>query len=277
VTRVDSSAGWNLVRRVSRTFYWSLRLLPKKMRGSAALGYLLARYSDTVADSGTLDADKRLQMLEKVGVAGKNPITEPWDGLSKPEAELVLALPSIWEIFQKSPDKDLIESVWHEILEGQKFDLKRFPNSPSTTLSEKELEQYTQWVAGSVGIFWTQLCERYNPEWTHRSLPEMQELGSNYGCGLQLLNIVKDAETDQARGRYYFPLQNRQSVFKKCHKLLGSGSSYAESIQDRRIRIASQLPVDLARASLPALENPERGRVTRLKVYGLVLHRILFA
>jgi len=41
----------DLLRRVSRSFYLSLAILPRALREPLGLAYLLARASDTVADT----------------------------------------------------------------------------------------------------------------------------------------------------------------------------------------------------------------------------------
>ena len=51
------SIDWPLLKRVSRSFYLSLRLLPRQVRESIALAYLLARLSDTLVDGATTDAE----------------------------------------------------------------------------------------------------------------------------------------------------------------------------------------------------------------------------
>ena len=40
-----------LLSAVSRSFYLSMRFLPREMRPGVAVGYLLARATDTVADT----------------------------------------------------------------------------------------------------------------------------------------------------------------------------------------------------------------------------------
>ena len=53
----------DLLRSVSRTFYLSVRILPPALRETIGVAYLLARTSDTIADSeGTLPA-MRLRRL----------------------------------------------------------------------------------------------------------------------------------------------------------------------------------------------------------------------
>ena len=44
---------------VSRSFYLSISILPKPLRDPVALGYLLARASDTIADTAELPREGR--------------------------------------------------------------------------------------------------------------------------------------------------------------------------------------------------------------------------
>src|SRR5260221_10735891 len=58
-----------LLKPVSRSFYISIRLLPRALREPVALAYLLARTSDTIADSSVVDADERVELLDRFGRA----------------------------------------------------------------------------------------------------------------------------------------------------------------------------------------------------------------
>lgn len=61
-----------LLSAVSRSFYLSMRFLPREMRPGVAVGYLLARATDTVADTVDMDCRERLALLRMMGatVAG---------------------------------------------------------------------------------------------------------------------------------------------------------------------------------------------------------------
>src|SRR3954454_24321937 len=53
-----------LLKAVSRSFYTTLRVLPGKIRPQIGLAYLLARTTDTVADTGLLPVERRLAALD---------------------------------------------------------------------------------------------------------------------------------------------------------------------------------------------------------------------
>src|SRR2546423_5496602 len=52
------------LKDVSRSFYLTLRVLPGKIRPQIGLAYLLARATDTIADTELVPMDQRLQALQ---------------------------------------------------------------------------------------------------------------------------------------------------------------------------------------------------------------------
>src|SRR2546430_6070323 len=62
----DSSSGLltDLLRQVSRSFYLTLRVLPAAIRPQISLAYLLARTTDTIADTQLVPPAERLQALQ---------------------------------------------------------------------------------------------------------------------------------------------------------------------------------------------------------------------
>src|SRR5512137_2614873 len=53
-----------LLRDVSRSFYLTLRVLPASIRPQIGLAYLLARTTDTIADTEVVPVENRLAALE---------------------------------------------------------------------------------------------------------------------------------------------------------------------------------------------------------------------
>ncbi len=58
-----------LLRSVSRSFYLSIRLLPRQLREPIALAYLLARTTDTVADTAPISTSVRMETLKLLSAA----------------------------------------------------------------------------------------------------------------------------------------------------------------------------------------------------------------
>src|SRR5512139_537967 len=54
----------SLLKGVSRSFYLTLRALPGPIRPQIGLAYLLARTTDTIADTGLVAPEERLEALQ---------------------------------------------------------------------------------------------------------------------------------------------------------------------------------------------------------------------
>src|ERR1051325_10952851 len=55
-----------LLRDVSRSFYKTLQILPASIRKQISLAYLLARTTDTIADTELIPVEQRLQALHQL-------------------------------------------------------------------------------------------------------------------------------------------------------------------------------------------------------------------
>ncbi len=223
-----------VLRSVSRSFYLSLRFLPKGLRDPLSLAYLLARATDTLADTAEAPFALRTEGLRNLSAAIQGagssdamvPLRESFAPLQTNEAEraLLRRLPELLEWLGRMPiaDRDEIRNVLVKINRGQTLDLERFDlrtgTSTSTSTSIKairtgaELDEYTYLVAGCVGEFWTRLCFAHVKNFSDRSEQEMRELGIRYGQGLQLTNILRDAGDDLRQGRCYLPADELQSL-----------------------------------------------------------------
>src|SRR5205823_2184888 len=56
----------DVLKSVSRSFYLSLRVLPKKIRPVMGLAYLLCRTADTIADAEAIPSGERLTWLKRI-------------------------------------------------------------------------------------------------------------------------------------------------------------------------------------------------------------------
>ncbi len=224
----------SILARVSRSFYLSIRLLPKKLRDPVSLGYLLARASDTIADTTELPLDLRMENLRLLvrGIQGEA-LGDAIVGLSasvtplqknKAERALIESLQSCLDWLGQSevPDREEVRAVLEQINRGQVLDLERFRNPKQIAALEKsaELDEYTYLVAGSAGEFWTRLCFRHLPKFSARSEGDMLGMGKRYGMGLQLINILRDAGADLRAGRCYFPNEELAVAAMEPSKIL---------------------------------------------------------
>ena len=71
----------DLLRSVSRSFYLSIRFLPAQLREPIGVAYLLARTTDTVADTAQISGNVRLETLKLLsngiqGTASRDVVAE---------------------------------------------------------------------------------------------------------------------------------------------------------------------------------------------------------
>jgi len=263
----------HLLAGVSRSFFLSLRLLPAAVRPSLSLAYALARASDTISDSSDVPAEKRISALRSLPDVLP---TERFDVPVAAEQALLDQLPALLARLAASPDRELIETTWKTIRDGQIFDIERFP-SPSP-LSPAELERYVYLVAGCVGEFWTDLCLARLPDPFQSPATEMRVLGREFGEALQRVNILRDRASDAAQGRIYVSPDDVQAEISRARAGLAAGTAYAAATRSRLLRASVALPADLGRQTLDLLANSPstpRVRVTRPRVWLALLRAVL--
>jgi farnesyl-diphosphate farnesyltransferase len=320
-----------LLKPVSRSFYISIRLLPRALREPVALAYLLARTSDTIADSSAVDVEKRIELLDRfaAGIAGKDEaigrelgevLASPRDpsvragladsasaglrhdeplGMTEGERTLLESAEAILRALENLSPEDQrdVRELLSIITRGQRQDLTRWGGRLAALADAEELREYTYLVAGCVGEFWTRVCFRKVQSFTARDEADMLELGTNYGRGLQLVNILRDAGSDLRAGRCYFPADELRAAnlsvsdllkgpadflpiysrwITEARSLLDAGLEYSIAINPPRVRVATVLPAMIGVRTLSLLE--ERGlealrtrvKVPRSEVRGMI-------
>ena len=263
-----------VLERTSRSFYLTLRLLPRSVRADASLGYLLARATDTIADTSAHPVAQRAEMLRSAAaslgretLAGYNP--SAWSAAQRDPAEraLLAGLPDLWRRMtsRPAPARDRLVRVMAHIVGGQIMDLERIgPGAPP--LDDSELDRYTFLVAGSVGEFWTELCEAETRNFSSAPAEEMRAQARRYGQALQLVNIIRDRRMDAALGRVYVPEQDVPRRTAQAREWLAESVPYCAALRSGRLRYATLLPALLGWRTL-ALETARvPGLITPAKV-----------
>lgn len=266
-----------LLRAVSRSFYLTIRVLPPVVREPIALGYLLARASDSIADTSDAEVERRVEALQQLrhGDIAQHALSALVARQANPaEAELLRRLPALLDALEDSRAQERLWGVWNHILHGQLFDLVRFPEG-AIPLNAEELEEYTFLVAGSVGEFWTRLCADLLPDFSRRPVEELAALGVAYGKGLQLVNILRDRRADAAIGRVYVTDADFAAVKRRARAGLESGLQWAAAVDNGRVRFAGLPPARIGIETLARIEvdsgpvKVSRGDVRRVLLLAL--------
>ncbi|MGH7356143.1 MAG: phytoene/squalene synthase family protein [Candidatus Rokuibacteriota bacterium] len=209
----------DLLRRVSRSFYISLAVLPRGLREPIGLAYLLARAADTVADTRLIPrADRTAHLWAlRVAFAGRaadvGAVARACVSYQAHAAErrLLERVEEILARVQSLPlaDATAVRGVLATLTEGMLFDLSRFPGEDATALGALEtrddLDRYTYLVAGCVGEFWTTLHMDHRRRLAGWDRAAMNASGVRFGKALQLTNVLRDVPGDLRQGRCYLP------------------------------------------------------------------------
>lgn len=283
-----------ILRSVSRSFYLSIRFLPLQLREPIALAYLLARTTDTVADTTRIPGTVRMEALKMLsddiqGKASREVVINhvaSFVPLQQNAAERALleSLPDCLEWLEQTgrADRDDIRAALEKITHGQMLDLHRFdkPAQVRALQTAADLDEYTYLVAGCVGEFWTRLCFRHLRGFASLIQDEMLALGRRYGMALQLINVLRDAGSDVRAGRCYFPEDELRAVglsaaqilsepdrfqpvyqgwMEKAQDGLECGIRYARAIRNRRVRAATVFPALIGARTLALLRKAGAG------------------
>lgn len=288
-----------ILKSVSRSFYLTIQFLPRALREPVSLAYLLARATDTIADTAAIPVSQRLTTLQRFArvIAGE----ENFDMVAEPLREFAVQQndPGEHRLIEHQrecvdrlakmevADQEDIREVLKTIVRGQTLDLERFADSTQITSlrTAAELDEYTYLVAGCVGRFWTDLGRRRFAPFATQSPHEMTELAISYGKGLQLINVLRDREADLANGRDYLPAEELAAapaaeVFRrwlgKAENDLLAGIDYCAALTNWRVRYATALPALIGARTIALLRaaGPGRGKV---KVPRLEVRRILLS
>lgn len=218
-----------LLKQTSRSFYLTLRVLPRAIRPQIGLAYLLARTTDTIADTEILPVAQRLEALQQLRgrILGTSNAALNFGALARQqglpaEQRLLERVEEAFTALQGLAGRDLklVRQVLDTITSGQELDLQRFGRSPPPSKSgtpniialqkDAELDDYTYRVAGCVGEFWTEMCVEHlfrQPALPALAPSQFMELGVRFGKGLQLVNILRDMPLDLRKGRCYLPAE----------------------------------------------------------------------
>jgi farnesyl-diphosphate farnesyltransferase len=210
----------DLLKATSRSFYLTLRVLPAAVRPQIGLAYLLARTTDTIADTDLVPLEQRLDALKRLRERILTSSTVPLNfgelaqhqGLPAERLLLEKAGDSLELLQTLSPeDLQLIRTLLNTITGGQELDLRRFAGASAEKIialeTAAELDDYTYRVAGCVGEFWTKICRAHLFPRARLDDAQLLANGIRFGKGLQLVNILRDLAADLRKGRCYLPAE----------------------------------------------------------------------
>jgi farnesyl-diphosphate farnesyltransferase len=213
----DLDLCYGLLPKVSRTFSLNIRILPGRLRPAVTVAYLLFRYADTIEDAPRLSGEDRTELFEAFldRLDGTVPLRQPEgplirlvDAIPPEELELVEAIERVFLAFEALPEttRRIIASHVSETARGMERILRTKMDDGLLTLDTwQDLDEYCYYVAGTIGIMLTRLFAEHSRHLEPESVRRLTALGTNFGRGLQLTNVLKGIGVDHREGRCFLP------------------------------------------------------------------------
>ncbi len=244
----------HVLKLTSRTFYIPIKLLQSTLRMTVGSAYLCMRAIDEIEDHEILEKDIKQDLLRATSVLLNAAVfdADAYDALVAPYKEI---LPEVtlrlgdWiavcptGIVDKVKQSTAIMAVGMADWTEKDWDIK----------TPEDLDDYTYYVAGLVGIMLSDIWEWYDDIETDR------ELAIGYGRGLQAVNILRNRDEDlKERGVGFFPDGwTRAEMFQFAEDNLKQADQYIEAIDNRQILLFCKIPLALAKRTLKALKRGE--------------------
>ena len=258
----------------SRTFALAIPLLPEPLRREVGVAYLLFRIADTFEDATRWPKAQRLAALadferllrapfsrtEAERLAAAWVTARPCDHAGY--LELLGETPAVLAELDTFAPSRRAAIVRHTLRtsEGMGGFVSRGTADGSLHLSTlADLRHYCYIVAGIVGELLTELFLDHAPA-LGEARGALVDNSISFGEGLQLVNILKDADSDAKDGRVYLPEGlERGEILAMARDDLRSATDYVLALQGsgapRGVVSFTALPVLLARATLDRVER----------------------
>ncbi|WP_156290343.1 squalene/phytoene synthase family protein [Oceanobacillus salinisoli] len=241
-----------VLKDTSRTFYIPISLLKSPLKMTVGSAYLCMRAIDEIEDHEQLDAETKQKLLLTISKLLKGTFdNEVYEQLIKPyEVQLPEVTIRLGDWISVCPKEivDKVKESTSEMADG----MAKWVEKDWVIKTKEDLDDYTYYVAGLVGVMLSDIWEWYDNTKTDR------ELAIGYGRGLQAVNMLRNQDEDAERGVQFLPeTWNRKDLFSYADENLKMGDQYIESIKTKNILVFCKIPLELAKKTLKALKSGE--------------------
>lgn len=250
-----------MLKETSRTFYIPITFLQKELKHSVASAYLVFRAIDEIEDHDELGNDEKEKILKQVSELFKVEFdNEAYLRILGRTKEIMPEVTLRLEEWLEACPRDTLPIVT-EAASEMAFGMSKWAKLNWEIRTREDLDDYTYYVAGLVGVMLSELWEYYGEEETDR------DLAIGYGRGLQAVNILRNEDEDlEDRGVSFVPDGwNRDMLFEYAEENLAKADEYMTALNKKTILLFCRLPLALAHKSLKAMKEG-REKITREEV-----------
>lgn len=243
-----------VLKETSRTFYIPITFLKKDLKKAVANAYLIMRALDEIEDNEHPEVTNEIKyfLLMEVSELLKEEnfnndkylqLLEPYKQYM-PEVTMRL---NDWILLLPEGTKKIVCDAASEMA----FGMAKWAKANWQVRTKEDLDEYTYYVAGLVGVMLSDLWEWDSAVKTDR------KLAIGYGRGLQAVNILRNQQEDfETRGVSFIPEGwTREDLFHYTEENLEKAYQYMDAIQKRSILMFCRLPLALAHKTLNALKE----------------------
>lgn len=259
----------NMLLATSRTFYIPISRLSDGLKEAVGSAYLCMRAIDEIEDHPQFDSEMKINLLRSIGtILQKKDLgdTELEIELKEVFAPYHSILPEVtlrmadWAKFAPEPVRPDIYHWTGIMAEG----MADWVSRKWEIHTKEDLDQYTYYVAGLVGLLLSDLWKWYD------GTESDEDLAVAYGRGLQAVNIIRNREEDLLRGVDFYPDGwEFKDMLSYARQNLAKADIYIDNIQSKTILDFCKIPLVLAYGTLDALESGKE-KLSRLQVINLV-------
>lgn len=240
-----------MLKDTSRTFYIPIKLLKKDLRYAVASAYLVYRAIDEIEDHETIPNETKTVVLAQIAELFKEPFNEEeYLAIIEPIKE---QLPEVsirltdWLEACPETAQPLVRETGSEMAHG----MNKWAKRNWEVKTEEDLDDYTYYVAGIVGILLSKLWD-----WSYGYEADY-ELAVGFGRGLQAVNIIRNEDEDlDERGVSFVPEGwTQEDLFAYADKNLAKADAYIETLTEKSTILFCKLPLAFAHKSLDAIKN----------------------
>jgi farnesyl-diphosphate farnesyltransferase len=191
---------WDVLPKVSRSFAFVIRWLPRGVDDAVMIAYLLCRIADTLEDSVRALDDKRRWLKRFADTLDEGTPEIPDSGYREDYRCLMTRVPQVLACYRSLPEKPraILRTRVREMCDG----MSQWADRKVVTLEDQN--DYCYYVAGLVGLLLTDLFHAYGKisDSDHKALTP---LAVPFGLALQKVNILRDLREDVLEDRCYWP------------------------------------------------------------------------
>ncbi|TXL63675.1 phytoene/squalene synthase family protein [Cerasibacillus terrae] len=251
----------HVLKLTSRTFYIPIKLLKPKLRKTVGSAYLCMRAIDEIEDHIQLESEIKQHLLRETSQLLKQ---QPFDkgkyqSLIQPyEKYLPEVTIRLGDWIDFCPDE--ITGTVTDATSVMANGMAKWVDKGWKVKTEEDLDEYTYYVAGLVGIMLSDIWKWYDGTTTNR------ELAIGYGRGLQAVNVLRNVDEDRERGVQFFPDSwTKDDMFAYAEENLRKADAYMKDIKTKNILLFCKIPLALAKRTLKALKRGQE-KMTRQEV-----------